>query len=211
MVVIRNGDAMKRFWLAVLFVVACTHYINAQVAEKPDASLEKDWQDCVTILRMDEWNTEAFNKMALNRVKLWKEAAERADTKGQVLYAMCLLEGASTPENKSEAMKLFLKAADAGNAVAMANLANDCMVKKDYQAGFAWYKKSAELGGPGGMTRLFSCYVKGVGTTVEHAEAVRWLKKAADLGIPWEFATMQQHWRLDSMVLRKINQKQLSY
>ena len=52
----------------------------------------------------------------------------------------------------------------------------------DHQAGFAFFQECAKRGNPPSMIYLSTFYDEGKGTAVDHAEATKWLKRAAETG-----------------------------
>ena len=85
-----------------------------------------------------------------------------------------------------EAMKLYLKAVDDGNAFAMCNIGvlyqNGFGVKTDYAEARKWYEKAAEVGNSGAMGNLGSLYQNGLGVERSPATAKQWYEKAAKSG-----------------------------
>jgi TPR repeat protein len=45
-----------------------------------------------------------------------------------------------------------------------------------------WYRKAAEAGDSGGMSKTGAMYEKGLGVEKDHAQAVFWYRKAAEFG-----------------------------
>jgi uncharacterized protein len=86
----------------------------------------------------------------------------------------------------AEALALYRKAADAGNAVGMNNLGSlyekGLGVTKDAAEAARWYQKAADAGNALGMRNLGLLYENGLGVTKDAAEAARWYQKAADAG-----------------------------
>ena len=170
--------------LAVVFVVALTQPHYAQVAEKPDVALEKDWQEYVTLLRTEESTASFFKKHAAERIKAWKEAAERREPHGQNLYARCLVQGIGVAKNESQAVAIFENVASKGDPVAMYNLGIFHANKQDWKKSNDWLRKSADKGETAAMTRLSITYCEGDGEPVDKVEAVKWAKAAAEKNDP---------------------------
>jgi hypothetical protein len=95
-------------------------------------------------------------------------------------------EDRGSGKDDAEAVRLYRKAADAGDASAMRNLGwmyeNGQGVAKDYGEAMRWYRKAADAGDALGMSVLGSAYADGLGVAKDVAEAVRWYRKAADAG-----------------------------
>jgi TPR repeat protein len=86
----------------------------------------------------------------------------------------------------AEAVALYRKAADAGDAVGMADLGlmyeNGTGVSKDAAEAARWYRKAVDAGDARGMTYLGLLYENGTGVSKDAAEAARWFRKAVDAG-----------------------------
>jgi TPR repeat protein len=84
------------------------------------------------------------------------------------------------------AFPLLQKAADAGDADAMDNLAwlyrNGLGTKEDDARAGEWYQKAAAAGNVNAMDNLGWLYENGVGVTRDYAKAREWYAKAADAG-----------------------------
>jgi tetratricopeptide (TPR) repeat protein len=99
--------------------------------------------------------------------------------------------GHGVPQDDSEAVKWFHKAAGQGHADAQLVLGN-CYrhgqgVTKDRVESAkwyskAWYRKAIEQNNADAQFSLGDCYRDGDGVPQDYAEAVKWLRKAADQG-----------------------------
>ena len=85
-----------------------------------------------------------------------------------------------------EAVKLFYKGAEAGDAAAQNGLGfcyeNGLGVVQDYAETVKWYRSAAEQGFAKAQCNLGICYYNGQGEAQDYAEARKWLKKAAEQG-----------------------------
>ena len=119
-----------------------------------------------------------------------KTRIEREAIGAPVIVSDSLLNAiAGHPKDaEAEATRGLRKAADAGDASAMYNLAtiywNGNGVTKDRAEAARWYRKAADAGEPHGMFMLGVIYEYGdlFGMTTDMAEAKRWYRKAADAG-----------------------------
>lgn len=114
--------------------------------------------------------------------ELIKNAAELGSTIGQYHLGQCLNFGIDTEENKQEAIKWLLLAANKGFVKAQYLLAtcyNDLENKKE---AFKWYKVAAENGDIYAMASLSVCYEYGEGCEINKQEAFRLCKICADAG-----------------------------
>ena len=88
--------------------------------------------------------------------------------------------------NYSEAVRLYRKAAEQGNAAAQCYLGY-CYefgkgVTKDLTEAVKWYRKAAEQGEVTAQCNLGYCYENGIGVPKNYSEAVKWYRKAAEQG-----------------------------
>ena len=86
----------------------------------------------------------------------------------------------------AEAVSLFEKAAEQGNAEAQYSLGrcyyNGEGVGKDFTKAVSWFDKAAEQGYAEAQYKLGRCYYYGEGVNKDHAKAVYWFAKAAGEG-----------------------------
>ena len=89
--------------------------------------------------------------------------------------------------DRIRAAGLYLQAAEAGDAEAMAHLGRMHFrgegIPKDSALAMKWLKASAEKGNARGLYHLAELYQNGVGVPVNHAEYARLL--TMDLRMPW--------------------------
>ncbi len=87
-----------------------------------------------------------------------------------------------------EMYKLFLKAAEEGNAKAQYKLGvmyeDGKGVKQDAVEAVKWYRKTTEQGDTGGQISLGIMYAKGRGVEQDQLETLKWFRKAAEQGEP---------------------------
>ena len=106
-----------------------------------------------------------------------------ADTDKIYQEAIILYER-ETEESDREAYDLFVKAAEAGNSLAMGKLATMCRmgygVETNYQDAYCWAEKGAALGDPWSLWNLGYDYLNGIGTTINYEEAFRLFAEASE-------------------------------
>lgn len=78
------------------------------------------------------------------------------------------------------AVKLLRSAADAGYAPAQARLAAILDAAEEDAAAIGLYRKAAAQGNAAGEYGLGLMYAKGEGTRRDHAEALKWFRRAAE-------------------------------
>lgn len=92
----------------------------------------------------------------------------------------------SANQDYAEAVKLWSKAAEQGNAEAQRELGRCyCIgngVAQDYAKACKWYRKAAEQGHAAAQNALGERYRRGQGVTQDYVEACKWYKKAAEQG-----------------------------
>jgi TPR repeat protein len=94
--------------------------------------------------------------------------------------------GQGVPQDYSEAVRWFRKAADQGLAKAQHNIggmyAKGHRVPQDYSEAVKWYRKAADQGYAGAQLNLGFLYANGFGVTQDYSVAVNWYGKAAEQG-----------------------------
>ncbi len=91
-------------------------------------------------------------------------------------------------QDYTNAVLLFRKAAEAGNAAGEGQLGAHYLVglgvPKDINLGVQWVRKGAERGDPFAQTTMAGLYRKGLGVDRNYHEEFNWYKRAADQGDP---------------------------
>lgn len=89
-------------------------------------------------------------------------------------------------KNYAEALKWYLKAAEAGNSLGWLNAGyaytNGRGTKPDQDKAYECYKKSADMGNEGGICSVGWCYREGTGVKKDLSKAFKYLCTAALLG-----------------------------
>ena len=117
--------------------------------------------------------------------ELYDRAAE-GDLEALTEYARRLLTGDDCDQNQEDAIKCLKYGVKHGSGESALQMgmcyAYGTGVEKNDKLSTNYYRKSAELGDPEGMYRLFQNLSIGYGCTMNIDEADTWLKKAADQG-----------------------------
>jgi len=119
--------------------------------------------------------------------QLFHQAAVAGRAEAQFLVGSCYDLGNGVPQDLSEAVSWYRKAAEQGHAGGQHRL-GFCYgffnrgVPRGYAESFNWYRKAAEQGLAGGQCQLGWCYQKGRGVPQDDAEAVKWFRKAVEQG-----------------------------
>jgi TPR repeat protein len=94
--------------------------------------------------------------------------------------------GKGEPQDYTEAVRWYRKAADQGYAKAQFNLSDMYRdgkgVPQDYAEAVRWCRKAAEQGDTKAQDGLAFMFYQGQGLPQDYTEAVRWYRKAADQG-----------------------------
>jgi TPR repeat protein len=98
----------------------------------------------------------------------------------------CTKNGQGVKQDYAEAIRLYRKAANQGDAHAQSILGvmncNGQGVKQDYAEAARLYRKAADQGHANAQLNLGNMYNNGYEVKQDYAEAVRWYRKAADQG-----------------------------
>jgi TPR repeat protein len=151
-----RGDAMKSL-LAVVFVVALVHGGEAKLLWKPARTLEKDWQEYVTLLRAETTTVAFFKRHSHDRINAWKQAAARGSTQGMVLLGNCMMLGLEVSKDEDEGLVQFRHAAHQGDTVAMVNLGiylGQTGDEEQAKEGITWLRKAVKKGEHVALTYL---------------------------------------------------------
>ncbi|MFA6561029.1 MAG: tetratricopeptide repeat-containing serine protease family protein [Verrucomicrobiia bacterium] len=96
--------------------------------------------------------------------------------------------GEGVPQNYSEALKWFQKAAEQGFAPAQSELGymheQGHGTTVNFDEAVKWYRKAADQGLPLGMNNVGSMYDQGRGVSQNLVEAAKWFRQAAEQGLP---------------------------
>ena len=133
--------------------------------------------------------TEKNSKKA---IEWYKKAAEKEEPYAMYKVARMYEHDDSVAGKKgkalreSEAIKLFTRAAEFGNAQAQMKLAecygNGRYVKKNKKLRFEWLQQAANYGLVEAQELVAECFEKGRGTQKNNSKAYNWYKKAAAQG-----------------------------
>lgn len=107
--------------------------------------------------------------------------AARLGSISSMIELGCLIER----DDPKEAVVLFQRAADQGNAFALCKLGDACLksdmpVREEFQAALQYWHMAAERGQSEAMVYISRCYLMGWGVDQDSAKAEEWLLKAGD-------------------------------
>ena len=129
--------------------------------------------------------------VAVNQItafRLYEMSAAQGDSEGMNALGYKYQYGTGVAPDIAMAVHWYCKAVEAGNARAMNNLAllldAGAGVPRDLDQARDLWRQSAASGHTSAMANLGFSYLKGTVGEKERAEALRWLKRAADGGQP---------------------------
>ncbi len=111
--------------------------------------------------------------------------AKQEDAEAQFHLGLMYAYGHDVPQDYTEAMKWYLRAAEQGNVGAQNNLGvmydEGQGVTQNYTEAIDWYRKAADQGNSGAQYNLAGMYERGDGVPQDYVEAYMWLNLAAHL------------------------------
>ncbi len=119
----------------------------------------------------------------------YDKAAQQGHTDAMLILAKALYYGVYVKLDETRAQALELKAAQLGNIQAQLLVASRYHLgfrnyKKDPQEAFHWYQQAAEQGSAEGQYHLSLLYSNRDADEEDEAQAVLWMRRAADQGHP---------------------------
>ncbi len=134
--------------------------------------------------------------------------AEKGDAQAQVELGRNYQKGAHVPQDFSEAVKWYRKAADQGLAEGQSCLGEMYRkgngVAKDAAEAIKWYRLAADQGFHSAQACLGQMYMRGEGVTKDDVEALKWFKIAGkeslDLGAYFD----------SKVILSRLNREQVA-
>ncbi len=171
--------ARKRLALTALLPLVIVG-VSASAAPAPGGNVQLDWEHCLLSV--------------LHRYK--KPGVEPATALDQTCVGMRLVRGYDGPKNPARATPYFQRAAGAGNATAMAMLANALLqghgVQPDPAQALQLLRRAADLGQTDAMLTLGQFAFRGSHGVPQDRRAARELvKAAADRGNRAAWTTLQ--------------------
>lgn len=166
-----------------------------QKAEKGDAWAQND------LAAYYNEGSDGFPKDQKKGMELYRKSAEQGFPKAMLNLGILYKRGDNVPQDYNEAMKWFLKAAEApedrfpDKKAAQRDLAwaennigslyrRGLGVDKNPEEAIKWYRKSAARNSRVAEKNLGICYQEGFGVEKDDVEAVKWFTKAAEKGEP---------------------------
>jgi hypothetical protein len=128
----------------------------------------------------------AFQSAAASEFDETKALAEQGDAEAQFNLGLMYDLGEGVPENDSEAVKWYRKAAAQGYAKAQLNLGNmyrnGLGVPENHAEAVRWYRKAADQGVAGPQNNLGFMYTTGEGVPENSIRAYLWWSMAKTQG-----------------------------
>lgn len=114
--------------------------------------------------------------------------AEKGDPEAQYVLGHYYFIGDGVGQNRNEAAKWFLKAANRGNIYAQVSLGvcyqGGVGVAQDLTEALKWYRKAADQGYADGEFHVAGIYYDGLGVKQDKTESLKWMERAAKQGKP---------------------------
>jgi uncharacterized protein len=148
--------------------------------------LKADFDACDALLCTGSSRGE-FISENIERMAIWKAAAESGDAAGQLLYGLCFFYGHGEQKDEETAIQWFLKSAEQANAQAQCSIGL-CYhvgmgVEEDDETAIKWFLKSADQGHDEAQYYLGNCFQKGWGVKQSYEKAAEYFTKSADQGL----------------------------
>lgn len=142
----------------------------------------------IDVVESDRWKVLAMYKGNDNNVLEWmfKMAKPYDHPSFQCCLGDCFKYGIGMPENHTEAIKWYHKAALQGNQQAQVKMGHYYEhvigVKRDYKIAYYWYNEAAKKNGAQAICYLGRCFKLGIGVTRNDAISFQYFYKAAKMG-----------------------------
>jgi len=158
---------------------------NAEQLARLRRHVENEVPEAINFLGNAYRNGELGPKSEKKAVKLYKRAVELGDVSAMLNLGYAYDHGAGVKMNTKKGVQLYRMAANRGSAKAQCNIAK-VLLEEQYdesqQEAFEYLKLSAAQGLTDAIYMVGCCYVNGLGTEVDLAEAKRWFERAAAKG-----------------------------
>lgn len=119
----------------------------------------------------DNFNPEKINEASATPFEVYKKAC-------------CMYAGYKTKEDEKGAEVLWEKMGAKKESNSLVELSVSAFIKDDYEAGFKYIQKSANLGNPVAQYRVAICYFLGIGTKEDGKKAFSIISKLAEEDFP---------------------------
>lgn len=117
---------------------------------------------------------------------LVSQAVEKGNATAQVALGLMYANGEGVPQDYTEAMRWYRKAADQGDDLAQFSIgemyANGHGVPQNYAEALRRYLKAADQGNIAAQFSIGEMYFGGKGVQQNYAEAIQWYRKVAERG-----------------------------
>ena len=146
-------------------------------------------------------NGEICNKDPYKAAMWYQRAAESGDAQAMDNLAFLLEKGPEEMRNEKAAFEWYVKAAENGLAGAWNDVAT-CYkrgvgVPQSFEKAKEYYLKAAESDNPErAYYNLFLLYTDGIATSSNTKEALHWLRKAAEMGVPEACWHLGMHYKI---------------
>jgi TPR repeat protein len=122
-----------------------------------------------------------------------RQKAEAGDRDAQFRLGSAYDSGAGVPRDGAEAMKWYLRAAEAGHAEAQNSIGSGLQAEKRYEEARTWYERAAAQGHALATNNLAYLHDLGLGVKQDRQKGFELYSRAAELGwaeAMWNLANM---------------------
>jgi len=127
---------------------------------------------------------QAGQELAREVIAEVKRMAHEGDVEAQFLLGSAYEDGLAVEPDAAASISWYAKAADGGHSVAIWNLAYHAARQGDHDQAAMYLTRAAEGGDVVAMNDLGVSYSAGKGVPKNNEMAMKWYRKAADLGLP---------------------------
>lgn len=139
------------------------------------------------------WMATSYAQLGTTSFNELLKWAEGGDAQAQLLVANSYDSGRGVRRDGAEAMKWYLRAAEAGHAEAQNSVGSGLQAEKQYAKAMVWYERAAAQDHALATNNLAYLYDIGLGTRRDRQKGFELYSRAADLGwaeAMWNLANM---------------------
>ena len=144
---------------------------------------------CGTVIIWHIARVKINERKLAETANLCRARALQGDVKSQFDLGQMYYHGSGVPQDYTEALRWYHKAADQGDAKAQYAIGYLYYygqgVSQNYAEALLWNRKAADQGNARAEDALAGMYYKGKGVPQDYTESVRWYRKAAVQGDAW--------------------------
>jgi len=152
-----------------------------------DAIVAADLAKCIEYVRHGRNLCDYLRPVSGAHSKAWEDSAKRDQREGLFLTGLCEIHAIGCERNLAQGFRRCSRAADkslpcAIGYVGLIHMRGMPGVAVDHDRALRLFLYAANANEPTSMRWLGSMHLRGIGVPQSDAEALRWLRKAADAG-----------------------------